>query len=217
MFNCDHCQKKYKRSWHQARHNQMKHENSNASTATTSSTGTPPTPEINGNLNNNNNTNFNYQQIQMPQQPPISQDHSNISSPIPAPQPLQQQQQQNIIPSGTTTATHIQQNVWDPHHHQQQQVTPQPMNYGNEMIDSNKNYGMQQPPINNVGMNNGEFMHYAVNEQYSNKFDVQAPSPVNAQQQQQQQPQQHVSYDSWVSCRNFPAIFLHNRIFLLII
>ena len=47
MFSCDHCQKKYKRSWHQVRHSQMKHENSNASTATTSSAGTPPTPEVN--------------------------------------------------------------------------------------------------------------------------------------------------------------------------
>ena len=69
MFNCDHCQKKYKRSWHQVRHSQMKHENSNASTTTTlSSAGTPeinesPTPEMNG------NSNFTYQLQQVPQMP----------------------------------------------------------------------------------------------------------------------------------------------------
>lgn len=180
MFNCDHCQKKYKRSWHQTRHNQMKHENSNTSTAT-SSTGTPPTPEINGNVNlpSANNNTYNYHQMppQQQYQQPMVDDMSNLTT----------GGQQSVIPA--------QPNVWSP-----QLPTHQPhLNYGNEAMDT-KNYvvppSSSVPPVttpaatapNNL-MNNGEYVHYAVNEQYSNKFDVQATPPIT----------QQVSYDSWVS------------------
>jgi hypothetical protein len=171
----------------------------------------------NNNNNNNNNSNFNnYQQqvhplaTQMPlnhlasphthpqqlhnhqhqhnhPQHQISQDISNIA----------QQPHQNIIPSAAVP----QQTLWN--HQQQQQahlMSPhshhqQHLNYGNEMIDQ-KNYTIQQAPttpqqqqqpISNIS--NGEYVHYAVNEQYSNKFDVQQPQQIN----------QQVSYDSWVN------------------
>ena len=209
MYNCDHCQKKYKRSWHQARHNQMKHENSNTSTATTSSSAeTPPTPEINGNLNlpsanninnnnspiNNNNTiasnnNFNYQQAIHQQtathqsqqsQHTISQDISNIAQQQPS------HPAQNIIPQ--------QQSVWNNHQMSPQQQTghnsPQAhhqthLNYGSEMMDTAKSY--VAPPMNSSNVNNGQYVHYAVNEQYTNKYEMQTPAA------------QQVSYDSWVS------------------
>lgn len=192
MYNCDHCQKKYKRPWHQSRHNQMKHENSNASTATSSSTGTPPTPELNGNLNNlpsANNNNYSYHQMP-PQQQMISNDMPNVPVNTAMMSP---QQHQNIIPT--------QQNVWNPHVSSQQQQQPQ-INYGNEMMDTSKSYSVQSPaptttpaaaspmqPTNSLVNSNGEYVHYAVNEQYSNKFDMQAAPPATPQ----------VSYDSWVS------------------
>lgn len=76
---------------------------------------------------------------------------------------------------------------------------PPQQHYGTEMMDTSKSYGIPPPasttspaaPMqpNNNNMINGEYVHYAVNEQYSNKFDMQAaPTPA---------PQ--VSYDSWVS------------------
>lgn len=163
----------------------MKHENSNASTATSSSTaGTPPTPEINGNLNNlpsaniNNNNNFNYHQ--MPPQ------HAMMNNEVPAP--------------AASTAV---QSIIPPHQGPQHSAWNQPphMNYGNEMMDTTKTYGvpppasttpttpMQQPNNSNMVSNNGEYVHYAVNEQYSNKFNLQAAPPAAS----------HVSYDSWVS------------------
>lgn len=158
MFNCDHCQKKYKRSWHQARHSQMKHENSNASTATTSSAGTPPTPEINGNIPNNSN--YNYQQLQqVPQMP---------SQPI---QDLNQQQNVTIPPVS---------NAWNPMPHPQHHSPYAATN--EEMVDT-KTYNVQQP-VEQV--NNGEYASYAVNEQYSNKFE---PTPVGAV---------NPTYDTWV-------------------
>ena len=62
------------------------------------------------------------------------------------------------------------------------------LNYGNEMIDTSKNY--VAPPINNT-VNNGQYVHYAVNEQqYANKYEIQNPAA------------QQVSYDSWVSDLN---------------
>ena len=176
MFNCDHCQKKYKRSWHQARHSQMKHENSNASTATTSSAGTPPTPEINGNIPNNINNNYNYQQLQqVPQMPsqPIVQDLNQIAPTL----QLQNQQQNVIIPPVS--------NTWNPMSHPQQQ--PHHTAYAtNEMIDV-KPYSVQQP-VEQVA-HNGEYASYVVNEQYSNKFEQVQPAPVGAV---------NPSYDSWV-------------------
>lgn len=192
MYNCDHCQKKYKRSWHQARHNQMKHENSNTSTAT-SSGGTPPTPEINGNLNlpsanntvntNNNNNdnvannnNYNYQQEAMPQHT-ISPDLSNIA------QQQSHHPAQSIIPPSPTVqhqSPQSHQNVWNNQAHN----SPQPhhqthIHYGSDMME-NKNYAA--PPLNNTNINNGQYVQY---DQYSNKYDMH-----NAAAQQ-------VSYDSW--------------------
>lgn len=175
MFNCDHCQKKYKRSWHQARHSQMKHENSNASTATTSSAGTPPTPEINGNIPNNSN--YNYQQMQqVPQMPsqPIVQDLNQIALTH-----QHQNQQQNVtIPPASST--------WNPMPHPQQQHHS-PYAATNEMVDT-KSYNVQQP-VEQV--NNGEYASYVVNEQYSNKFEQAQPTPVGAVNP--------TSYDSWVN------------------
>ncbi|KAL7025133.1 hypothetical protein ACKWTF_013356 [Chironomus riparius] len=220
MFNCDHCQKKYKRSWHQARHNQMKHENSNTSTATTSSSAeTPPTPEINGNLNlpsantinnnnnspiNNNNTiasnnNFNYQQAIQQQtathqsQHTISQEISNIQPSHPAQNIIPQQQQQSVWNNQNQAQA-------QPHHQMspQQQHTghnsPQAhhqthLSYGSEMMDTTKSYAAT-PPMSSTPVNNGQYVHYAVNEQYANKYEIQTP------------PAQQVSYDSWVSVAN---------------
>lgn len=157
VYNCEHCQKKYKRSWHQARHSQMKHENSNSTTTT----GTPPTPECNGNIinSNNNNTFSNFNSQTTITTPPIIHQH----------QPQLQSDMnsnQNAIPS----------NTWNQQQMQQQQVPPQQQHmYGNELLDQ-KNYNETTLPGSVSGgsiNNNGEYLHYAVNEQYSNKFDVQ--------------------------------------------
>lgn len=221
MYNCDHCQKKYKRSWHQARHNQMKHENSNTSTATTSSSAeTPPTPEINGNLNlpsantinnnnnspnNNNNTiasnnNFNYQQAIHQQtathqsQPSISQDISNIAQNQPSqPQQIQQQQQQQQqgIPRQIMMPGMVGNHQMSPQPQHTGHNSPQAhhqthLNYGSEMMDTTKSYAAHSPM--NSTVNNGQYVHYAVNEQqYTNKYEIQNPAA------------QQVSYDSWVS------------------
>jgi hypothetical protein len=158
MFNCDHCQKKYKRSWHQARHSQMKHENSNASTATTSSAGTPPTPEINGNIpGHNNNYNYQHQLQQVPQMPsqPIVQD-------VNAQHHMQHQ------PHPTT-------NTWE------QMTVPQQVGYVPEIVNN-----VQQPEVN------GEYANYAVNEQYSNKFEQVPTTPTVVTPAPS-------SYDNWVS------------------
>lgn len=195
MFNCDHCQKKYKRSWHQARHSQMKHENSNASTATTSSAGTPPTPEINGNVTHNSN--YNYQQLQqVPQMPsqPLVQDINHT-----APAQQHHQLQQNASVSPVTT------NSWSPMAHPQQQQLNQHHNVGypsvNDMTEP-KNY--QTPPMpvqpSADNLNNGEYVNYAVNEQYSNKFEQVQTTPAGAAS-----APNPTSYDSWVS-------FLLNRV-----
>jgi hypothetical protein len=175
MFNCDHCQKKYKRSWHQARHSQMKHENSNASTATTSSAGTPPTPEINGNVPNNNNFNYQHQLQQVPQMPsqPVVQD-------ITAQHQMLHQQQNVPIPQTS--------NSWD-----HQMTHPQHVGYGtaNEIVNDVPPMPQQQPPLEVA--NNGEYVNYAVNEQYSNKFEqVQTTPPIATPAPS--------SYDSWVIC-----------------
>lgn len=177
MFNCDHCQKKYKRSWHQARHSQMKHENSNASTATTSSAGTPPTPEINGNVTGN----YNYQLQQVPQMPsqPLAQEMNQVAP--------TQQQQNAIIPPVS--------NDWSPMPHPQQQPQPQQNHQHstysatNELINA-KSYNVQQPA---EVVNNGEYANYVVNEQYSNKFEQVQPTPAGSTVVNQ------APYDSWVN------------------
>lgn len=178
MFNCDHCQKKYKRSWHQARHSQMKHENSNASTATTSSAGTPPTPEINGNVSSINN-NYSYpQQLQQVPQMPLANDLNQ----------LQPNHQQNVAIPQTS-------NQWD---HMQQQPPPQHQEiYAVPPEDiHNQNVQQSMPPQTNEAVNNGEYANYAVNEQYSNKFEqTHPPSTANP-----------MPYDSWVSYRIFSLI-----------
>lgn len=218
MYNCDHCKKKYKRSWHQVRHNQMKHENSNTSTATSS--GTPPTPEIiNGNLNlpsanntiNNNNVNSFHQTIhqplsnspqQMPSttpqhqttnqhiQEPMSQDISNIAA----------QSAQTIIPpivhQHQSQPQSQPQTIWNNHqisphsvHNSPQQAHHQThLGYGSDMMDTSKNY-VAPPPINN-----GQYVHYDMNDQYSG---MQNPAP------------QQVSYDSWVREFFFTSIQLN--------
>jgi hypothetical protein len=212
MFNCDHCQKKYKRQWHQARHNQMKHENSNTSTAT-SSTSTPPTPEINGNLNlpsannlNNNtivNNNFNYQQNQSQIPPhqlhPSPPAQAPPSSQMPSSQHyhqephMQHSPQPNIIPPVTQAA---QQNVvWNQHQMPPAQPPSQPhlgsgSGSGYEMMDAKTSY---VAPVAAPLVNGGEYSHhhFAVNEQYPTKYEVQS-SPVPA-------PPQQVAYEStWV-------------------
>lgn len=191
MFNCDHCQKKYKRSWHQARHSQMKHENSNASTATTSSAGTPPTPEINGNIPNNSN--YNYQQLQqvpqMPSQPPAQEMNQGVA-------PQQQHQhlhQQNVaIPPANNNWNHIE----NPQQLQQQQHQ---VIYAaaNDDVDS-KNYiapampPQQAAPVGSVS--NSDYVNYAVNEQYSNKFEQVQTTPAGVTS-----APNPTSYDSWVS------------------
>lgn len=202
MFNCDHCQKKYKRQWHQARHSQMKHENSNASTATTSSAGTPPTPEINGNIPNNNN--YNYQQLQqVPQMPsqPIVQDLNHMS-------PMQHQQQSVTIPPVANSWNQMaqlpiqqqqqnhpiqQQSVQQNQHQSPQQLDQHAMYPATEMNDSTKNYNASQSVPQQTTVQNGEYMNYAVNEQYSSKFEhAQAtPSAVTGANPS--------PYDSWVS------------------
>lgn len=188
IFNCDHCQKKYKRSWHQARHSQMKHENSNASTATTtSSAGTPPigtSPEINGNVIMTNN-NFSYQQQipQMPSSAAAAQPPLPDLNQVPVQSHHQQihHQQSNAIISQNQQQQHTVNNVWNP------------MNsgsYGSSPTTSEMDQQSKAYPSMGTGIN-GEYVHYAVNEQYSNKFDIQpTPPPV--------QPVQ-ASYDSWVS------------------
>lgn len=179
MFNCDHCQKKYKRYSHQARHNQMKHENSNASTATTSSAGTPPTPEINGNIPSNSN--YNYQQLQqVPQMP------SQAVVPDVTPPQLHQQQNVSIPPAN---------NTWNHMAHPQQQQQQHHMNYAaaNEVLDTKNYNNPSMPPQPTDGaINNGEYVNYAVNEQYSNKFEqVTTPAGANS-------APNATSYDSWV-------------------
>lgn len=175
MFNCDHCQKKYKRSWHQARHSQMKHENSNASTATTSSAGTPPTPEINGNIPGN----YNYQQLQqVPQMPsqPLAQDMNQVA--------ITQQQQNVTIPSASDTWNPI----VHPQHTQPPQENLQHTAYSRtEELNHTKNYNVQQPAET---VSNGDYSNYVVNEQYSNKFEQVQPVATTAVNQ--------VPYDSWV-------------------
>lgn len=180
MFNCDHCQKKYKRSWHQARHSQMKHENSNASTATTSSAGTPPTPEINGNIpGHNNNYNYQHQLQQVPQMPsqPLVQDMN-------AQHHMQHQQPHTI----QTTNTWDQQMTVAPQDQQQQVAyTAAPPN---EMV--NNVSPMPQPQHTPEIVHNGDYVNYAVNEQYSNKFEqVQQTTPAVVT------PTPN-SYDNWV-------------------
>ncbi len=168
MYNCDHCQKKYKRPWHQSRHNQMKHENlnSNASAGTSEAVVNP-----NGNLNNlpsaNTNNNFNYHQMPPQQhQAPIQQQQMTQNSEIPSnsasPAIMPSQNQSNpssVIPQQQQQPMHS----WSQPHH--------------------TGYGMQQN--NNNIIQNGEYLQYAVNEQYSNKFEPATPQPVS-------------SYDSWV-------------------
>ena len=171
MYNCDHCKKNYKRSWHQARHSQMKHENSNASTATTSSAGTPPTPEINGNIPGHiNNYNYQHQLQQVPQMPsqPLVQD---INA-------QHHMQHQLMLPVQSP-------NTWDqPTTVSQQQVDYTPPN---EVVRVTP---MPQPTPEIV--QNSEYVNYAVNEQYSNKFEqVQTTPPVVTPAPS--------SYDNWVS------------------
>lgn len=192
MYNCDHCQKKYKRSWHQARHSHMKHENSNASTATTSSAGTPPTPEINGNIPNNSN--YNYQQLQqVPQMPsqPLAQEINPVT-------PTQQHQQQQIQQQNAS----IPPDTWNHMAHPQQ--PPQAVhgnhqhgNYAttNEAMDAK----IFEPPLHTPGtVNNGEYVNYAVNEQYSNKFEQVQTTPAGA-------PTPTTHYESWVTFVNRTA------------
>lgn len=153
----------------------MKHENSNAST---SSTGTPPTPttEINGNINPqstnncNNNTNYNFQ-IQ-----PLVEGFNSTSTGVSGGEPIAQQ---NVWNNHQVSSPHQIQHPVNQHHphQQQQQQSESQINYGNRMT----------PQTGNMMNNNGEYVHYAVNEQYSNKFDVITPTTS-----------QHVSYDSWM-------------------
>lgn len=178
MFNCDHCQKKYKRSWHQARHSQMKHENSNASTATTSSAGTPPTPEINGNIPNNSN--YNYQQLQQVPQMPPQQDLHQLTTTHIHPNP----HQNAIIPPVSSQSWD---NVSQSQHLQHQQPVYDVTNDANNV----KGYNIQQP---GEVVTNGDYVNYAVNEQFSNKFEqVQAPPPAGAI------AQPPVHYETWVT------------------
>jgi hypothetical protein len=259
MFNCEHCQKKYKRSWHQARHSQMKHENSNASTATTSSASTPPTPEINGNIPSNNN--YNYQQLQqVPQMPsqPLAQDMNHISPMQPQHQlnvatppvannwdqmvqhpmqqalPIQQHtvslnqqllspqqaNQQLLSPQQANqqllSPHQANQQLLSPHQANQQLLSPQQANQqllspqhqvnhhhhamypATEMTDSTKNYNASQSVPQQNTMQTSEYINYAVNEQYSSKFDqVQSPPLVNTGMNSS-------PYDSWVSFLTFP-------------
>lgn len=137
----------------------MKHENSNASTS--SSTGTPPTPTTTE-INGNIN-------------PPISNNY-NFQQIQPIVEGINSTTTASPGGGGGENMTAMTQNVWNnnvpiqhPVNHQQHPESQ--MNYGNRM------------------MNNGEYVHYAVNEQYSNKFDHQAITPTTSQ---------HVSYDSWM-------------------
>lgn len=173
MFNCDHCQKKYKRSWHQARHSQMKHENSNASTTTTSSAGTPPTPEINGNIPNNSN--YNYQQLQQVPQMPLQQDLHQLTTTH-----VHSNQHQNAIIPPVSSQT------WDNVSQSQHSQVHQPVY---DAVNS-KSYNIEQP---SEVTTNGDYVNYAVNEQFSNKFEqVHAPPPGAI-------AQLPVNYESWVS------------------
>lgn len=172
MFNCDHCQKKYKRSWHQVRHSQMKHENSNTSTATTSSAGTPPTPEINGNATNSN---YNYPQQQLQQVPQMP------------PQSLDQDMNQMSASYGHNHQPPVANN-WNNNSLPAQPPLQQQTVYTNEMASPKIPAGVeQQPPVT---VTNSEYVNYAVNE-YSNKFDQVRNAPASSNEVQQ--------YDSWVS------------------
>jgi hypothetical protein len=148
----------------------MKHENSNAST---SSTGTPPTPtasaEINGNVNppSSNNTNYNFQ-IQ-----PIVEGINSAST--------GENMAQNVWNNQVSSPHQIQ----HPINHQQQQQHHHQQNPQHQQPESQINYGNRMP----TQAGNSEYVHYAVNEQYSNKFDVQTITPST---------NQHVSYDSWM-------------------
>lgn len=149
----------------------MKHENSNASTATTSSAGTPPTPEINGNIpGHNNNYNYQHQLQQVPQMPsqPLVQD-------INAQHHMQHQQ---MLPVQSP-------NTWDP----PITVSQQQMNYTppNEVVTVTP-IPQQTPEI----VQNSEYVNYAVNEQYSNKFEQVTTTPPVVT------PALN-SYDNWVS------------------
>lgn len=152
----------------------MKHENSNASTATTSSAGTPPTPETNGNIPNNSN--YNYQQLQqVPQMPPQQELHHLANTQIHL-----NQHQNAIIPPASQTWDHVPQ----PQHLQQQPI----YDVANDGVNA-KGYNIQQP----AEVTNGDYVHYAVNEQFSNKFEqVQAPPPA---------AQPPVHYEPWVTIR----------------
>jgi hypothetical protein len=153
----------------------MKHENSNASTS--SSTGTPPTPttEINGNVNPpSNNTNYNFQI-----QPIVEGINSTTTATAGIPGEHMTAMTQNVWNNQVTSSPQQIQHPINHHHQQQQQPSPQSqMNYGNRTATQAGNM-----------INNGEYVHYAVNEQYSNKFDVQSITPTTSQ---------HVSYDSWM-------------------
>lgn len=168
-FNCDHCQKKYKRSWHQARHSQMKHENSNASTATTTSSSatTPPTPEINGNIPNNNNNyqeNFNnFQPSTMPQstQLPLQQvpNQPSANQPIQTHELNLQHQAQSIIPPAVN-------NLWSnvnispqQHYYSQQSGMTTAFQTTNDLSNNNQSPGPLQQHHTPVAIK-GEFMNY---------------------------------------------------------
>lgn len=160
----------------------MKHENSNASTATTSSAGTPPTPEINGNIPNNNNYNYQHQLQQVPQMP--SQPELNV------------QQHMHHVPIPQQTS-----NSWE------QQMTTHPQQHvaystTNEMV--NNVPPLPHQPVEIVS--NGEYVNYAVNEQYSNKFEQVQTTPSGA-------TSAPTNYDSWVRF----LFFLKKRLRLIFI
>ncbi|CRL07218.1 CLUMA_CG020198, isoform A [Clunio marinus] len=188
IFNCDHCQKKYKRSWHQTRHSQMKHENFNSSTAATTLAGATPAPHNNENMSGNSSrSNYDYQHLQQ------DSDLQIISG---------QQPYSNIADTVVQTCV----NNWSPHidqsHHSQHQQSQQE-HLVNSIINENLNTKGYSTPIMpqqqiNGGRDSDEYANYAVNEQYSNKFEqvqmltsVAAPTPSDSINQS--------SYDSWSS------------------
>jgi hypothetical protein len=146
----------------------MKHENSNASTATTSSAGTPPTPEINGNIPGHNNY-YQHELQHVPQMP---------SQPIVHDMNAQHHMQHQQHPIQAT-------NSWDQH---QMTVPQQQVGY----VPPNEIVNNVTPMQQTSEVANGDYINYAVNEQYSNKFEqVQStPAIVNPVTN---------SYDNWVS------------------
>lgn len=205
-YNCDHCQKKYKRSWHQARHSQMKHENSNASTATTTSSSatTPPTPEINGNIPNNNNNyqeNFNnFQPSTMPQstQLPLQQvpNQPSATQPIQSNElNLQQQHQaQSIIPPAVN-------NMWSnvnippqQHYYSQQQSMTTSFQTTSDLTNNNQSPGPLQQ-LHTPAAINGEFVNYG-EPPYSqqHKYEQIQTAPTTP-------PSIPNHYDTWVSSK----------------